>query len=140
QGRPPMLMMAAGAALYAIGFAMYGLVSLYVLFLLAMVIITIGEMLVAPVSKAVVASFAPEHMRGRYMAISGFSFGIPFAVGPLLAGIVLDTMQPAWLWYLSGMVGMLSVAGFLWLHRRTASAAGVLNHPPSPAAEPPISS
>jgi MFS family permease len=120
QDRPPMLMMAAGTALYAIGFAMYGFVSLYVLFLLAMVIITIGEMLVAPVSKAVVAGFAPEHMRGRYMAISGFSFGIPFAVGPLLAGLVLDTMQPDWLWYLSGLVGMLSVAGFLWLHGRAA--------------------
>ncbi|MEJ2013277.1 MAG: MFS transporter [Anaerolineales bacterium] len=122
QGRPPMLMMAAGAALYAIGFAMYGFVSLYVLFLLAMVIITIGEMLVAPVSKAVVARFAPEHMRGRYMAISGFSFGIPFAIGPLLAGIVLDSMQPDWLWYLSGMVGMISVAAFLWLHGRTSLA------------------
>jgi MFS family permease len=120
EGQPPMLMMAAGAALYAIGFAMYGFVNVYVLFLLAMVIITIGEMLVAPVSRAVVARFAPAHMRGRYMAISGFSFGIPFAVGPLLAGIVLDTMQPNLLWYLSGLVGLISVAGFLWLHQRTS--------------------
>jgi len=120
EGQPPMLMMAAGAALYAIGFAMYGFVNLYALFLLAMVVITIGEMLVAPVSRAVVARFAPEHMRGRYMAISGFSFGIPFAIGPLLAGLVLDSMPPEWLWYLAGLVGLLSVAGFLWLHRRTS--------------------
>jgi len=125
EGQPPMLMMAVGTALYALGFAMYGFVNVYALFLLAMVIITVGEMLVAPVSRAVVARFAPEHMRGRYMAISGFSFGIPFAVGPLLAGIVLDTMQPDWLWYLAGLVGLVSVSGFLWLHRRTSQAAAV---------------
>lgn len=120
EGKSPMLMMAAGTALYIIGFAMYGFVNLYVLFLLVMVIITIGEMLVAPVSRAVVARFAPAHMRGRYMAISGFSFGIPFAVGPLLAGIVLDTLQPNLLWYLSGLVGLISLAGFLWLNQRTS--------------------
>jgi MFS family permease len=53
------------------------------------------------------------------MAVSGFSFLIPFAIGPLLAGVVLDTMDPRLLWYFSGLVGMLSVMGFLWLHRRT---------------------
>jgi MFS family permease len=82
---PPMLMMALGSALYAIGFAMYGFISVYWLFLVAMVIITIGEMLVAPVSQAVVANLAPDDKRGRYMAVFGFSFGIPFGswMGPI---------------------------------------------------------
>ena len=44
-----MLMMAAGSVLYAIGFAMYGFVSLYSLFLLAMVVITLFQMGAAPV-------------------------------------------------------------------------------------------
>ena len=127
ENQPPMLMMALGTAFYAIGFAMYGFVSLYAYFLLAMVVITIGEMLVAPVGRAIVAKFAPEHMRGRYMAVSGFSFLIPFAIGPLLAGIVLDTMEPRWLWYFSGLVGVLSVLGFLWLHRREPSRPAITN-------------
>ncbi|HSG45635.1 MAG TPA: MFS transporter, partial [Anaerolineales bacterium] len=83
---PPMLMMALGTLLYAIGFAMYGFVSFYYMFIVAMVIITIGEMIVSPVAQALVASFAPENMRGRYMAVSGFSWGIPFAIGPYFAG------------------------------------------------------
>jgi len=37
----------------------------------AMAIITIGEMLTAPTSQALVARFAPDDMRGRYMAIFG---------------------------------------------------------------------
>jgi MFS family permease len=116
---PPMLMMALGTVLYAIGFAMYGFVSVYFLFMVAMVIITVGEMLVAPVSQALTAQFAPEDMRGRYMAMFGFSWGIPFAVGPLLAGIILDNYDQRLLWIAAGLVGMVAVAGFLGLYRLT---------------------
>jgi MFS family permease len=114
---PPMLMMAAGTFLYAIGFSMYGYVTTYAMFILAMVIITLGEMVVAPVAQALVASFAPEEMRGRYMAVSGFSWGIPFAVGPYLAGLIIDGPAPHMLWYAAGFVGMLSTLGFLALSR-----------------------
>jgi MFS family permease len=117
EGKPPMLMMALGTFLYAIGFAMYGFVSAYFMLLLAMVVITIGEMLVAPVSQALTAQMAPEDMRGRYMAVFGFSWGIPFAVGPLLAGLILDNLTPNLLWYFSGLVGLLATIGFLGLNR-----------------------
>jgi MFS family permease len=118
EGRPPMLMIAYGVALYTIGFVMYGFVSVYSLFMLAMVIITIGEMLIAPVWQALVARFAPEDMRGRYMAIAGFSGGIPYAVGPLLAGLILDNADPRALWWAAGIVGSLAVGMYLWLHRQ----------------------
>jgi MFS family permease len=114
---PPMLMMAFGTLLYAVGFAMYGFVSVYFMFATAMVIITIGEMIVSPVAQALVASFAPEDMRGRYMAVSGFSWGIPFAVGPYLAGLIVDGPTPQYLWYVAGFIGLLSTIGFLALHR-----------------------
>ena len=117
KGYAPMMVMAVGTLLYAIGFAMYGFISTYALFLLAMVVITIGEMIIAPVSQALVARFSPEHMRGRYMAIAGFSFGVPYAVGPLLAGLVLDNARAEVLWWAAGIVGMLSVMVYLRLHR-----------------------
>jgi MFS family permease len=114
---PPMLMMAFGTFLYVIGFSMYGYVSTYALFVLAMVILTVGEMVVSPVAQALVASYAPEEMRGRYMAVSGFSWTIPFAVGPYLAGLIMDGPKPYLLWYAAGFVGLLSTFGFLALHR-----------------------
>ena len=119
ENQKPLLMMAAGTLLYAIGFAMYGFVSVYSLFVLAMVIITIGEMIVAPMGQALVAKFSPEEMRGRYMAIFGISWSIPFAIGPILAGLVLDNYDPRWLWYIAGVIGLLAVFGFLALQRRT---------------------
>jgi len=119
----PMLVMASGAGLYAIGFGMYGFVSSIGLFVLAMVILTIGEMLIAPVSQALVASFAPEDMRGRYMAFFGFSWGIPYAVGPLAAGLILDNTNPQYLWWAAGFVGILATSMYLWLNRRVQAAA-----------------
>jgi MFS family permease len=116
--KPPFVMMALGTALYAIGFALYGMVAESIMFVLAMVIITVGEMIVAPVSQSLTARFAPEDMRGRYMAIFGISWGIPFMIGPLLAGLILDNFNPNLLWYAAGLVGLLAVLGFLYLNRR----------------------
>jgi len=41
-----------------------------------------------------------EDMRGRHMAIIGFSWLIPIAIGPFLAGMVMDYWDPDWIWYL----------------------------------------
>ena len=75
-------------------------------------------MVVAPVSQSLTARFAPEDMRGRYMAVFGISWGIPFAIGPILAGLILDNLDPRVLWYAAGFVGLLSVLSFLYLQRR----------------------
>ena len=113
---PPMIVMALGTLLFALGFSMYGFVSTYILFMLAMVIITIGEMLVVPIGQALVANLAPKDMRGRYLAVFGFAWTIPLAVGPLAAGLIMDNYDPNWVWYLSALVSMLAIAGYLVLH------------------------
>jgi MFS family permease len=112
----PMLAIAFGNLLYVIGFTMYGFVNTYEMYLLAMVIITVGEMIYAPKEQSIVANFAPEHMRGRYMAVHSFAWIIPVAIGPLGAGLIMDNFDPSLLWYVAGFIGSLSVAGFLTLH------------------------
>jgi predicted MFS family arabinose efflux permease len=124
----PLLMMAIGTFLYAIGFALYGFISGMALFITAMVIITIGEMVVAPFQQALVASFAPEDMRGRYMAVSGLTWGIAFMIGPYFAGLVLDSANPNALWLVCGFIGLLATVGFIALNK--------LHHEPVPIAEP----
>jgi len=113
----PMLMMAAGSLLYAIGFALYGIVSGMAMFAIAMIIITIGEMVVTPFQQSVVADLAPEDMRGRYMAVSSLSWSISFTVGPFFAGLILDSANPNLLWLLCGVVGLLAAFGFTTLNK-----------------------
>jgi MFS family permease len=121
----PMLIMAAGSLLYAFGFAMYGFVSTFALFVTAMVIITIGEMVVSPMQQSLVASFAPETMRGRYMAVSSLSWSLSFTVGPYFAGLILDGSSPNLLWILSGFIGLLATLGFATLNKTHRSAAQI---------------
>lgn len=117
QNYKPFLMMAAGSLLYAIGFAMYGFISGFALFIAAMIVITIGEMVVSPFQQSLVASFAPEDMRGRYMAVSGLSWSISFTVGPYFAGLILESANPSLLWAFCGLIGMLATTGFLVLNK-----------------------
>jgi predicted MFS family arabinose efflux permease len=108
----PLMVMTFGTLLYAVGFAMYGFVSWYPFFLVAMVIITIGEMFVSPVGQAIATRLAPENMRGRYMAAFGFTWGIPFMIGPIAAGMVLDYLNPNLLWYMAGIIGVFAALAY----------------------------
>jgi predicted MFS family arabinose efflux permease len=114
--RPPLLMMAVGSGLYALGFTLFGAVSTYALFMVAMLIVTVGEMVVMPVSQALVAWFAPEAMRGRYMAVFGLAWALPSAVGPWAAGLILDNYDPHWVWWIGGCLSLVAIVGFLGLH------------------------
>jgi MFS family permease len=116
--RPQFLMMAIGTVFYMIGFVLFGVVTAYAFFALNIVIITIGEMIVVPTSQAIATNFAPETMRGRYMAIFGLSWAIPSTVGPGAAGYILDNYNPNLLWYIGGVLCGLSVLAYYALHLR----------------------
>lgn len=114
--RPPMLVSALGTLLYMVGFTMYGFVSAYALFVVAMVVITFGEMLIIPTSQALAARFAPADMRGRYMAFFGLSWTIPSIVGPAAAGMIMDNSNPDYVWFVCGIVLAAATVGFLFLN------------------------
>lgn len=114
--RPPFLTMAVGVLFYVLGFSMFGVVSAYWLFVTAIVVITIGEMIIMPTSSALTAGFAPADMRGRYMAMYGLSWGLPAIVGPTAAGLILDGPNPNLLWFLGGALTLVSAASFYFLH------------------------
>ena len=116
KNRPAFIMLGLGTLFYMVGFGMIGFVSAYWLFISAVVIITIGEMLVVPTSQALAANFAPEEMRGRYMAIFGMAWMVPAIFGPGAAGVILDNYNPNLLWMIGGALCGLSALGFYILH------------------------
>ena len=116
----PMKLMAWGMVIYAFGFSMYGYVSVFWLFITAMVIITIAEILVTPTGQAIVANLSPEDMRGRYMAVFGFSWTIPNAIGPLAAGLIMDQYDPRWVWYGAGIFMLLAAGVYTGLHLKAS--------------------
>ena len=98
------------------GFIMIGLVRGFPLFVLALSIATIGEMILFPTNKALAANFAPEDMRGRYMAVYDLGWTIPATIGPAAAGLILDHYDPNLLWYIGGLLCTMAAIGFYDLH------------------------
>ncbi len=115
---PPLTLMVVGALLYALGFALFGFVGTWSMFALAIMIITLGEMLVSPTSQALVAHFAPADMRGRYMAVYGVVWIIPSMFGPLAAGYIMDNYNPNLVWYLGGLILVGAAVGYVFLQLR----------------------
>jgi len=112
----PMKMMAIGTLFYMVGFGMYGFVSETYLFFIAMAIITIGEMIEMPIGQTAAAFFAPEDKRGRYMAMFGFHWAIPNLFGIILAGLIMESIGPNWVWYFAGILALIAAVGFWLLH------------------------
>jgi MFS family permease len=124
KGYSPLLLLAVGSVLLGIGFGMFGFFGGLVYFTLAMAIITIGEMVVAPTGQALAARLAPEDMRGRYMAMFSFSWAFPFAIGPLAAGLITDNISFYWVWYGAGILGLFCALAYAWLHARVGKRLG----------------
>ncbi len=108
----PLRVMVIGALLYAVGLALFGLASSYGLFVLAVAIATMGELLVQPTAQALVARLAPQMMRARYMAIYGFTWPVAQGIGPLAAGIVMDNADPRLVWYAGAALAVAAAIGF----------------------------
>ncbi len=117
---PPLIAITIGAVFATIGYTMFGFIDSIWMFALAMAILTIGEMIIDPLSQALAAKFAPAEMRGRYMAALHFSLSISNLFTPYLAGLVIDNYEPRWIWYTCGIVGSMAILGFtsLYLHTR----------------------
>ena len=114
---PALVMIALGNLLYGIGFAMYGFISTISFVFIAMIIITIGEMIIAPFAQAIAANFAPEDKRGRYMAIYGWSHLFPMMFGNIAFGAIMDKFDSIWVWYICGALSLIAVGGYLLLNK-----------------------
>jgi len=128
--RPPFLMMTVGAGIFAVGVFMYGMVTGFLMFVIAAVVVCFGEMFYFPTSQVITAGFAPADMRGRYMAVSGFVWSIPSTLGPGAAGYILDNFDPHLLWYIGGLLCLVSALGYLALHSRLGEQQRFIRKPP----------
>ena len=131
--KPPFAIMALGTLFYMVGFSMFGFVGQYWMFVAAVVVITMGEMLVVPTSQTIATNFAPEEMRGRYMGVFGMTWMLPATIGPGLAGVILDNYNPNLLWYIGGVLCAISAMAYFALHARLGKQE---RFAPSPAVVP----
>ena len=113
---PALHMIALGALLYAVAMLVFGVAGGFVVFLAGMVIMTLGELLIVPTATALVANIAPPDMRARYMGTFSLSFRIGAGIGPVIGGVLSDSIAPSATWY-GGMVACVLAAVGFWVLR-----------------------
>ncbi len=89
-----------GALFYAVGYGSVGVLTGFHFFVVAIAIVTLGEILMSPPSMTLTSQLAPEGRTGRYMGIFGFFVASGWSFGPLYGGVVLDKFggHPAIAW------------------------------------------
>ncbi len=110
----PRLIMAMGALLYAVAVGGVVLAHTFPQFLLLIVIMTTGEMLLAPTASAWVANLAPADQRGRYMSTLALMWGLGAGVVSPLGGWLHDRFSPQAPWLAGAAFGLLSAWLFLF--------------------------
>lgn len=104
--------LAAGMGVVGLGFGLTALAGSTPAFAATVLVWTVGEVLFAAVSMAIVSDLAPPHLRGRYGGLYGTAFSVAALLGPIggswLLGI--DTWLP---WVTCAVLCMASGAGAL---------------------------
>jgi predicted MFS family arabinose efflux permease len=109
-----------GSLLYAFGYLSLGWITQFEWALVAMAVITGGEIIHAPVSLAVIGELSPQDQRGQYMGLYGLSQTIGMAIGPLLGGVLIDAFpfNPELIWAPIALIAFIAAVGYyLWGRR-----------------------
>lgn len=104
---PRRRVLAVGYILCAGGYALNALTHSVAGLVVCMLILTLGEMIAMPASQAYLADLAPQHMRGRYMGVSGLTWALALITGPAL-GLKLSASAPVVYWVACGGLGVLA--------------------------------
>ncbi|WP_277588405.1 MFS transporter [Pseudomonas chlororaphis] len=113
------LWLAGGLVMFVLGLAGFALSTTLVFWVGAMVIFTLGEIIVFPAEYMFIDNIAPSHLRGMYYGAQNLN-NLGAALGPVLCGAVLAVQPPQYIFY---MLMLFIVAGGM-LYFLGASIAG----------------
>ncbi len=108
---------AAGMLIYAVGAGSVALMNGFWGFWLSMVILTFGELALVPTASKYVADCAPADLRGRYMSVYWFGWGVARTLSPLIGGFLNDNLFPRAIWIGGLLIGLSSALGLFLLNR-----------------------
>ncbi|CAM3341652.1 MDR family MFS transporter [Stackebrandtia soli] len=111
-GRSRTRVLALASVFWAVGVGATGIASSVPVFMLTVLVWTIGEMLQTPANSATIADLAPADMRGRYQATFSLSWQAASLTAPALGGLGLQYLGSGW-WLIAFVVGIAAAVGNL---------------------------
>ncbi len=104
-----------GSLIFGLGYLSLGWITSFTWSVMAILFITVGELLFVPSASSTVGRLAPPDQRGRYMGLLGTGSGIGIAIGPLLGGALFDAAAgtPPVMWGVIAAIAVAASIGFL---------------------------
>jgi MFS family permease len=112
--------MIAGSLLYIAAFLIVGHAAALLGVVLAIAVLTSGEVLLSPAQQAVAAELSDPDKYGRAFGVIGTVQMLGVAVGPLLGGVAFDLLgdDPVAMWSALAALPVLMLVAFVWFARR----------------------
>jgi MFS family permease len=89
ESRTPLYAIAVGNMMYALGDVGYAFADGWSLFIISMVVFTLGEILTFPSTNLLIDRLAPEGLRGTYYGAQSFQ-NLGHSLGPWIGGVLLS--------------------------------------------------
>ena len=106
--------------LYMIGLAVFTAASLWCglagsveMLVVARIVQGLGASMITPQTMAIITRIFPAERRGQATALWGATAGVALLVGPLLGGILIDSLDWSWIFFVNvpvGIIGLLLAA------------------------------
>jgi MFS family permease len=131
EGRRRARGLALMSVLFAVAWLTFGLsgvllrpAAAFAGFVVAILVLSLGECLYDSIQGPLTAELAGERLRGRYMAVNGFSWQLGFILGPAL-GASLMTFEPLAVWISAAGACLVGGAMAIRLEQRLPARARV---------------
>jgi MFS family permease len=105
---PVLRVMILGSVLFAIGFASFGYVTTIIGLMIAMAVVTIGEIFIFPSTSVFIDQIAPDNRKGTYFGAGQFR-SIGNFTGPVLGGWLLQDFGGKLLFSVIGIIILCSI-------------------------------
>lgn len=109
-------MLMLGMLFFVVGLMGFAYAQIPVIWVLAMIVFTVGEIIIIPAEYLFIDYIAPEDMRGVYYGAQNLS-NLGAALGPVLCGIALSLYAPQAMFYVLSMC-IVVASGFYFMGSR----------------------